>query len=370
MLVVFGYSIFLILLYFSLLIFIVGFSFAGYRSKNIRPAATENLPKVSVLIAVRNEEENIVRCLEALNKLDYPKDRMEILIGNDDSTDNTTMLVDKFIQGKKQFAFYNISIRLGKAKAKANVLAHLSQIATGEFLFTTDADIAVPQTWIKGMIPHFENNVAIVSGTTYVEGKSLFARLQSLDWLFFGGVINSFANAGIPSTGVGNNMVIRASAYHAIGGYENLDFSVTEDFKIYDSLRKAGFGWKNILNKETVNVSKPVKAFKDLMQQRQRWITGSLELPWYWKIIFIIFGFFSPAMIAVLLFAPKVGLLIWFIKIFAEGIFIANNSGRIGRTENLGSIIIYQLYAFITPFFYLYFILRKEPTMWKGRAYS
>ena len=337
MLTVFGYSVFLILLYFVALLFILINTFFNYRKKNKRQAITSDFPMVSVLVAVRDEEDNIIRCLQSLSELSYPKDKIEILIGNDASSDNTVKLVDGFIKNKKQFAFYDIKIKLGKAKGKANVLAHLAQIATSEFLFITDADIAVPKDWIQNMLPHFENNVAIVSGSTYVEGK---------------------------------NMCVRKSAYSALGGYENIDFSITEDFKLFDELKKAGYGWKNILNAATLNISKPVETFSHLMKQRRRWITGAMELPWIWKIIFIVFGFFTPSLIAVLIFAPKIGLFLWFIKLFLEGIFLAMVAGRMQRIENLGSYLWFQLYSFIIPIFYMYYFLKREPNEWKGRVYA
>ena len=217
---------------------------------------------------------------------------------------------------------------------------------------------------------YFENNIAIVSGSTYVEGTNLFSKLQSLDWMFFGGILNSFANAGISCTGVGNNMCVRKSAYTSLGGYENIDFSITEDFKLFDELRKAGHGWKNILNAPTLNVSKPVETFSQLMKQRRRWITGAMELPWIWKIVFIVFGFFTPSLIAVLIFAPKIGLFLWFIKLFLEGIFLAMVAGRMQRIENLGSYLWFQLYSFIIPVFYMYYFLKREPNEWKGRVYA
>lgn len=370
MLTIFGYSVFLVLLYFVVLLFILFNGFIPYAKKNRRDPLTTDLPKVSVLVAARNEEHTIRRCLEALNKLSYPKDKIEILIGNDESTDGTVKVVDDFIRNKKQFAFYNITVKLGKAKGKANVLAHLAQIATGEFLFVTDADIAVPENWIQNMLPHFETGTAIVSATTYVEGNTLFEKMQSLDWIFFNGILNSFANANVPCTAVGNNMAVRRDAYIALGGYENIDFSITEDFKLFDALRKAGYGWKNILNAATLNVSLPVKDFSTLMQQRRRWITGAMELPWYWKITFIIFGFFSPALLAILAFAPQIGLLLWFTRVFLEGLFVSITAARIGRTENLGSYLWYQLYALVMPFFYLYNFLKRDPNEWKGRMYS
>jgi len=370
MLTIFGYSIFLILLYFVTLLFILFNTIINYRRKNIISELERNYPSVSVLVAARNEEKNILRCLEALDELDYPKDKIEILIGNDDSTDLTVEIVDQFIKNKKGFAFYNIKIRLGKAKAKANVLAHLAQIANSEYLFVTDADIRVPKKWIKNMLPHFDQNTAIVSGSTYVEGYDFFSKLQCLDWMFFNGVLNAFANAGIPCTGVGNNMAFRKSAYVEVGGYENIDFCITEDFKLFDTFRKKGYGWKNILNSSTLNVSLPLSTFHELMKQRRRWITGAMELPWIWKILFIVFGFFTPALLAVLIFAPKLGLLVWSARLFLEGIFMGIISARMNRSENVGSYLWFQLYALVMPFTYFYHVVRKEPNEWKGRYFS
>lgn len=370
MLTIFGYSIFLILLYFVALFFIITSSIVRYRKKNILPPLSEALPKVSILVAARDEEATILRCLKALDNLSYPKDKIEILIGNDDSSDATVALVDKFIKNKPRFAFYDIKIKLGKAKGKANVLAHLAQIANSEFLFVTDADIAVPTNWIEYMLPHFENDIAIVSGSTYVEADTLFEKLQCLDWMYFVGILNSFANAGIPCTAAGNNMAVKKSAYLAIGGYENIDFSITEDFKLFDVLRKAGYGWKNILNKETLNVSRPVPNFKDLINQRKRWITGAMELPWIWKVLFIIFGFYTPSLIAVTIFAPRLGLLLWFARLFFEGIYMVIIAARMQRTENIGAYLWYQLYSLVMPILYFYYLLRRDLNEWKGRVYA
>ncbi len=370
MLTIFGYSIFLILLYFVAFLFILVNTFLHYRRKNFQKPITESLPKVSILVAARDEEENIIRCLEALNELSYPKNKIEILIGNDDSTDNTVKLVDQFIKNKPHFAFYDIKIKLGKAKGKANVLAHLAQISTADFLFVTDADIAVPKDWIQNLLPHFTPEIAIVSGSTYVEGKTLFEKLQSLDWMFFSGILNSFANAGIPCTAVGNNMVVRKSAYVEIGGFENMDFSITEDFKLFDVLRKAGFGWKNILTSDTLNISRPVANFDLLIKQRKRWITGAMELPWIWKVLFIILGFYTPSLLAVALFSPKLGMILWFVKLFLEGFYMGIIAARMKRTENVGSYLWYQVYSLVMPILYFYYLLRRDVNEWKGRMYA
>jgi cellulose synthase/poly-beta-1,6-N-acetylglucosamine synthase-like glycosyltransferase len=165
-------------------------------------------------------------------------------------------------------------------------------------------------------------------------------------------------------------MAMRKSAYEAIGGYENIEFSITEDFKIFDVMKKAGYGWKNILNSQTLNISKPINNFQNLMKQRKRWITGAMELPWIWKILFVVLGFYTPALFAIILFAPKFGFLFWFCRLFMEGIYLATIASRMRRTENLGSFLWFELYSLLMPLFYFYYFLKREPNEWKGRVYS
>ena len=106
------------------------------------------------------------------------------------------------------------------------------------------------------------------------------------------------------------------------------------------------------------------------LKETARWgkflgITGMVV-----SVLFIIFGFFSPSLFAVIIFAPKVGLMLYFCRLFLEGIYIATISARMQRTENLGSYLWYQLYALIIPFFYMYSFLKREPNEWKGRVYA
>ncbi|WP_262489953.1 glycosyltransferase [Hymenobacter sp. AT01-02] len=68
-------------------------------------------PRVSILIAARNEEATIERCLTALSRLNYPPEQLEILIGDDASTDNTAAIVAAFIANKPQFRLLSIRQR-------------------------------------------------------------------------------------------------------------------------------------------------------------------------------------------------------------------------------------------------------------------
>ena len=111
----------------------------------------KDYPRVSLLLAARNEEKLIERSLQSIDQLDYPKDRIQVLIGDDNSTDRTAYLVEKFIQGKPEYKLIEVTTIKGKGRGKANVLAHLAEQANGEFFFITDVDVKLPQGWIKGL---------------------------------------------------------------------------------------------------------------------------------------------------------------------------------------------------------------------------
>ena len=79
---------------------------------------------------------------------------------------------------------FSISSRVAHLKGKANVLAQLARIATGQIYLITDADVVVGENWIVTMVDEMQDGTAIVTGVTSIHGHSLFAQLQNADWIF------------------------------------------------------------------------------------------------------------------------------------------------------------------------------------------
>ena len=131
-------------------------------------------PFISILIAARNEEENIFSCLQAVAALSWPTDKFEVLVGDDQSSDGTGAMVQEFIKDKPNFRLVSIDQNLGQARGKANVLAHLARQAKGEFFFITDADVRVPALWIQSLLANSDTKKVIVSGATFMQDSSLF----------------------------------------------------------------------------------------------------------------------------------------------------------------------------------------------------
>ena len=326
---------------------------------------------VSILLAARNEEQLILRNLTAINALNYPKDKLEILIGNDESTDNTAQLVTDFIQDKPHFQLFHIDKTLGKGRGKANVIGQLAHKAKGEFFFITDVDVKLPENWILALLQEFTEGVGLVSGTTKCERGSLFATLQSIDWLHFMGYIKAFANAGVGCTSVGNNMAVRAEAYWQTGGYEEIDFSITEDYKLFKEVTSRGWQWRTIMGEDSLGLAWYIPSIKEMLHQRKRWLIGARELPLNWKGMIILYGLFIPVVLAFFWFNPRLAFAIWISKFLVQSVFIIFLCLAAERRPfSFLYLIVYEFYVILNTAATAIFYWLPIKSIWKGREYN
>lgn len=334
-------------------------------------ALPEELPMVSILLAARNEEKLILRCLNAIEHIDYPKDKIEILIGDDMSTDRTAELVNSFILEKSNYTLFSITQNLGKGRGKANVLAHLAHKAKGEYFFITDVDVSLPPQWVKGMLRQFRPGVAIASGYTICEKGSFFANMQSIDWMHFMGYIKAFARVGVSSTSVGNNMAVLAKAYWETGGYENIDFSITEDYKLFKEVTARGWKWSNDLDPDTLGLATYIPQYGEMLHQRKRWLIGARELPWNWKGMILLYGLFIPALLVLFFVSPGLALLSWFTKLMIQSVFISMLCVKLKqRPFSIIQLYIYEIYVLFNTLATALFFILPIKAVWKGRTYN
>lgn len=331
----------------------------------------KDFPMVSILLAARNEEQLILRNLTAINALNYPKDKLEILMGNDESTDNTAQLVTDFIQDKPHFQLFHIDKTVGKGRGKANVLGQLAHKASGEFYFVTDVDVKLPENWILALLQEFTEGVGLVSGTTKCERGSLFATLQSIDWLHFMGYIKAFANAGVGCTSVGNNMAVRAEAYWQTGGYEEIDFSITEDYKLFKEVTSRGWQWRTIMGEDSLGLAWYIPSIKEMLHQRKRWLIGARELPLNWKGMIILYGLFIPVVLAIFWFNPRLAFAIWISKFLVQSVFIIFLCLATERRPfSFLYLLVYEFYVILNTAATAIFYWLPIKSIWKGREYN
>lgn len=326
-------------------------------------------PRISILIAARNEEANILSCLQAIAALDYPTQQLEVWIGDDQSTDKTAQLVHHFIKDRPRFHLKAIQHTVGNARGKANVLAQLAHKATGELFCITDADVQIPTTWLKGLLAHYHESVGMITGVTLVSGKSLFAKLQSLDWLNALSLIKLASDVGKPVTAMGNNMLISKKAYFSTGGYEKIPFSVTEDFELFRAIRQQGWKSRQLLATEVLAFTTPVSNFIDLLQQRKRWMKGAMQVPWY--VLMALAGqvAFYPILLYLLITMPLIGASIWASKVLLQSVWTSYYLIQLKETKLLPYLLFYEIYFILLSLSSVLFYLLPISVKWKDRTY-
>ncbi|WP_078010750.1 glycosyltransferase [Hymenobacter sp. CRA2] len=336
------------------------------------PRAAVARPRVSILLPARNEAHHIERCLQRLAALNYPADKLEILIGDDHSTDDTAAVVQRFIEDKPQFRLVRIGAPVGLAKGKSNAIAHLCRQATADYFLLTDADMALSPDWVQYMLGAAdidgEGRVGVVTGATTAEG-GLFGRLQGLDWLFGLSVIRLLSDAGLPVTAVGNNMLVTRAAYDSIGGYEALAFQITEDLQLFRCIVDAGWDYRNLWHRHVLGVSAPQPTVQCLLEQRKRWMRGTGRLPWYLSGLFGLYGVFY----AVLFFPPLVSWpftpLVFLLKVALQTLFLHLSLRQVGRREPLWVLLVYEYYLALMSVLVLVYTLLPGHIRWKERRY-
>lgn len=346
---------------------------AGIRSGPFRSLfmlATDPLPIISILIAARNEEATILGCLQAITQLHHAPGTLEVLIGNDQSSDQTRLIIAGFIATKPDYTLIDVLPSTTGLTGKANVLAQLAHRARGQLLFFTDADTQVPVEWITEMSRQFAKQVGIVTGVTLPDGPNLFHKLQTVDWLYNLTLTHLLSSMGVPITAMGNNMAVSREAYNAVGGYELLPFSVVEDYTLFRAIVAKGYGFRNLLNEQVLSPTRPVNTLQEFLYQRKRWMRGAVDLP-AWVVVSLYGQYLAgPLLILIAWFNPALAVALYVVKLFVQTTVISFGLSRLRRTSLWPYALLFEIYQLIIGPLSVVFYLLPTGIEWKGRKYK
>ena len=333
-----------------------------------------DLPLVSILIAVRNEERDLPKLLKSLERIDYPEEKLQFLFADDASSDRSLDLLNAWCQSRANGKVLELKEQEERGKRKVNpkaqALANLGTLARGEFLFFTDADCQVPKTWIKELLTCFEENTGMVLGITQVKGQGIFAKMQEIDWWLTLGLVKIAADLEISTTGLGNNMVIKSKAYVDCGGFEALPFSLTEDLEMSRAIRRAGYSIRSQISPEALVDTKSESSLPALLSQRKRWMSGVMSLDLFWKIALGIQVLYFPALIYLLIFSPQLGLIFGAIKWGLQSLFLRQVANKAGKELAFSFLLLFEIYFVLLSVMTILYYFWPSATKWKSREYS
>lgn len=339
-----------------------------FEGKNDRLFNSGSLPLVSVLVAARNEEAAISRCLKSLAGQDYPADLLEILVGDDGSTDTTADIVHGCSRLHKNIRLYRIGTEIGSARAKANVLAQLAAKAKGDVLLITDADMYLPSGWCRAMVAAFRRGDGIVTGFTGVEPSSAFARLQALEWAAALGKVKALTDLGQPVTSMGNNMAVLTEAYRATGGYEAMPFSITEDHQLAWEISRRGYRIRQLADVQVTGITLPEPTIAAVLRQRARWVKGVMGLPVWLILLLGLQAAYYPAAVAGI-FMIRGFWLLALVKLLVQAVFCVVMTKKSRQPLKIADSLAYEFYSAIISLSTVFYYAFSGRTVWKERSY-
>jgi len=240
---------------------------------------------VSVVIAVRNEEDNIAHLLSDLIGQTYPKDRYEVIIINDHSDDGTVDVVQRFCNGNSNVRLIHASEIEKGFTPKKNAIYQGIKNSRGEIILMTDGDCRVLPSWVETMVSYFQQNVGMVVGFSQLglpeEKRPFFQRLQATDFLSLMAAAQGSLNFHWPLAASGQNLAYRREAFEEVGGFSRIGHRVSGDDVLLLQLVHQKTHWKIHFAplEDCFNVSPPEENLHDLLNQRKRWASnGAYQL--------------------------------------------------------------------------------------------
>lgn len=248
---------------------------AGLRNKNQHSQNKTNyLPKISILIPAKDEENVIEKCLQSILNVNYPRDKIEIII-IDGSSDSTTDICKKFETENPGIVKV---IREDNPHGKPSALNLGLKHATGEIIAVFDADNIVEKDALIKAVEYLQDNTVAIQGKTKCLNKdqSLLAKLIHFEqeaWQQLMLMGREKLGLFVPFTG--SCLFIRREFLEELRGWD--ENCLAEDVELstrllYEKNAKVKFApdvisWQTAPNK-----------LKTLIEQRGRWYRGYMEV--------------------------------------------------------------------------------------------
>ena len=238
----------------------------------------------SLIVPVRNESLRINSLFQSLLAQDFS---IEVIFVDDRSDDDSPAMLAGFVQKAEKQGLSNCRVITLTENPGPNHKQYALSVgiaeARGDFLLFTDGDCELPPGWICAMVNRMNNEtVGAVIGPVFKkkQGKGFFSLYQCYDhavrYIYLAGSIGLGAAGG----GFGNNLIVRKAALDAIGGYDAVPPSPTEDAALISRIRShSKYHVRAIVLPDAAIKTAAEKTWGNFIGQTLRWNNGGLFSP-------------------------------------------------------------------------------------------
>jgi len=261
---------------------------------------------ITVVVPARNEEENILRCLDSLAAQSYPKHLYEVIVVDDHSTDGTVELVGGYVSGLTVRCIRLSEQGGGRTAHKKWAIESGVRAARGQLIVATDADCTAGRDWLAAIAACYEDRGAkfiaapvriaaelprgsrpfggpeALHGSRPLRGShpprgsrshGLLSIFQTLDFITLQGITGAAVYRRVHSMCNGANLAYEKSAFEEVGGFSGIDSIPSGDdmllmHKIYCKYPQKVFFLKD---RHAIVTTLPESSWSGFLHQRVRW---------------------------------------------------------------------------------------------------
>jgi len=237
-----------------------------------------NWPSVDIVVPCFNESKTIIATINSLLDLNYPKDKLKIMVVDDGSTDDSLKTLEVFKKNTQ------VEIHHKENGGKYTALNFAIENSHADLFGCLDADSFVDKDALKNMLPYFENEkiMAVVPSIKVYEPGNILQKIQKIEygWGIFVRKVLTYLNALHVTPGP--LTIFRKKIFDNIGKYKHAH--QTEDLEM--ALRMQKHNYKIANSHRSIVYTVTPKTIKTLYKQRRRWSYGFLKNAIDYKFMF------------------------------------------------------------------------------------
>lgn len=239
------------------------------------------LPTVAIAIPFFNESKgSIEKTLSSLARLEYPKDKIEMFVVNDGSTNGCEKHVHNFMASHTGCKINLINQQnMGKAAALNTALAK----SKAKMFCCLDADTRVQPDSLKKLLPHFSNKKvgAVISAIKVDDPSGIYQRMQRVEYIMSSFIRRMMCLLGTLFVTHGALSMFDSANLKKIGGFTKDRNNLTEDLEIAFRILSKGKSVK--MEPSCVSHTTVPSSFSQLWHQRIRWARGYVHNHWNYR---------------------------------------------------------------------------------------